>query len=166
MIWLNLATQRHRGGICRFAHSIMSSVGASRQHALLSWLTANAPWSLPSAQLVHARSVRLHERRRGPGFRHVGSRGMKMLRLRSPSVSSLSREIHCTVRLLDDSEIACSIQVRASRGHAMSMFIPLITARARTEANITRVYCTCDESRLFTVWGEPANDSSVLCFLY
>ncbi|KAB5567751.1 hypothetical protein PHYPO_G00236450 [Pangasianodon hypophthalmus] len=35
---------------------------------------------------------------------------MKMLRLRSPSVSSLSREIHCTVRLLDDSEIACSIQ--------------------------------------------------------
>ncbi|TSL97342.1 FERM domain-containing protein 3 [Bagarius yarrelli] len=33
-----------------------------------------------------------------------------MLRLRSPSVSSLSREIHCTVRLLDDSEIACSIQ--------------------------------------------------------
>ncbi|XP_060737020.1 FERM domain-containing protein 3 isoform X2 [Tachysurus vachellii] len=35
---------------------------------------------------------------------------MKMLRLRSPSVSSLSREIHCTVRLLDDSEISCSIQ--------------------------------------------------------
>ncbi|KAK3565722.1 hypothetical protein QTP86_014199, partial [Hemibagrus guttatus] len=51
-----------------------------------------------------------HERRRGPGFRYVGSRAMKMLRLRSPSVSSLSREIHCTVRLLDDSEIACSIQ--------------------------------------------------------
>ncbi|XP_060787393.1 FERM domain-containing protein 3 [Neoarius graeffei] len=36
---------------------------------------------------------------------------MKMLRLRSPSVPSLlSREIRCTVRLLDDSEIACSIQ--------------------------------------------------------
>lgn len=73
-----------------------------------------------------ARAACAHERRRGPGFRHVGSRAMKMLRLRSSSVSSLSREIHCTVRLLDDSEIACSIQVRANRGDAMVMFILLI----------------------------------------
>ncbi|KAL7827429.1 hypothetical protein SRHO_G00331470 [Serrasalmus rhombeus] len=36
---------------------------------------------------------------------------MKMLRLRSPSVSSLGPELRCTVRLLDDSEISCSIQV-------------------------------------------------------
>uniref|UniRef100_A0A8C1T134 FERM domain-containing protein 3 n=1 Tax=Cyprinus carpio TaxID=7962 RepID=A0A8C1T134_CYPCA len=35
---------------------------------------------------------------------------MKMLRFRSPSVSSLAQEVQCTVRLLDDSEIACSIQ--------------------------------------------------------
>uniref|UniRef100_A0A8B9KTK1 FERM domain-containing protein 3 n=1 Tax=Astyanax mexicanus TaxID=7994 RepID=A0A8B9KTK1_ASTMX len=35
---------------------------------------------------------------------------MKMLRLRSPSVSSLEPELHCTVRLLDDSELSCSIQ--------------------------------------------------------
>uniref|UniRef100_A0A8C1ELZ4 FERM domain containing 3 n=1 Tax=Cyprinus carpio carpio TaxID=630221 RepID=A0A8C1ELZ4_CYPCA len=37
-------------------------------------------------------------------------RAMKMLRFRSPSVSSLAQEVQCTVRLLDDSEIACSIQ--------------------------------------------------------
>ncbi|XP_062854686.1 FERM domain-containing protein 3 [Trichomycterus rosablanca] len=35
---------------------------------------------------------------------------MKMLRIRSPSLSSLTRDIHCTVRLLDDSEISCTIQ--------------------------------------------------------
>ncbi|XP_072537179.1 FERM domain-containing protein 3 [Salminus brasiliensis] len=35
---------------------------------------------------------------------------MKMLRLRSPSVSSLDPELLCTVRLLDDSEVSCSIQ--------------------------------------------------------
>ncbi|XP_052459562.1 FERM domain-containing protein 3 [Carassius gibelio] len=37
-------------------------------------------------------------------------RAMKMLRFRSPSVSSLAQEVQCTVRLLDDSEISCSIQ--------------------------------------------------------
>ncbi|XP_055024022.2 FERM domain-containing protein 3 isoform X1 [Misgurnus anguillicaudatus] len=35
---------------------------------------------------------------------------MKMLRFRSPSISSLPQEVQCTIRLLDDSEIACSIQ--------------------------------------------------------
>ncbi|XP_056628823.1 FERM domain-containing protein 3 isoform X1 [Triplophysa dalaica] len=35
---------------------------------------------------------------------------MKMLRLRSPSISSFPHEVQCMVRLLDDSEIACSIQ--------------------------------------------------------
>lgn len=35
---------------------------------------------------------------------------MKMLRFRSPSLRSLDQEILCTVRLLDDSEISCSIQ--------------------------------------------------------
>ncbi|XP_056319032.1 FERM domain-containing protein 3 [Danio aesculapii] len=35
---------------------------------------------------------------------------MKMLRFRSPSLSSLALELQCTVRLLDDSEISCSIQ--------------------------------------------------------
>uniref|UniRef100_A0A8B9KZ94 FERM domain containing 3 n=1 Tax=Astyanax mexicanus TaxID=7994 RepID=A0A8B9KZ94_ASTMX len=39
-----------------------------------------------------------------------GAMKMKMLRLRSPSVSSLEPELHCTVRLLDDSELSCSIQ--------------------------------------------------------
>uniref|UniRef100_A0A672R4H5 FERM domain containing 3 n=1 Tax=Sinocyclocheilus grahami TaxID=75366 RepID=A0A672R4H5_SINGR len=37
-------------------------------------------------------------------------KSMKMLRFRSPSISSLAQEVRCTVRLLDDSEIACSIQ--------------------------------------------------------
>ncbi|XP_076847595.1 FERM domain-containing protein 3 [Brachyhypopomus gauderio] len=40
---------------------------------------------------------------------------MKMLRFGSPSISSLNQEIRCTVRLLDDSEISCSIQ-RDTRG--------------------------------------------------
>uniref|UniRef100_A0A671SML2 FERM domain-containing protein n=1 Tax=Sinocyclocheilus anshuiensis TaxID=1608454 RepID=A0A671SML2_9TELE len=39
-----------------------------------------------------------------------GEKAMKMLRFRSPSISSLAQEVRCTVRLLDDSEIACSIQ--------------------------------------------------------
>lgn len=95
---------------------------------------------------------------------------MKMLRLRSPSVSSLSREIHCTVRLLDDSEIACSIQVRATQGDAMAVFILVTTTSVGWGGNI---YPMCfqhvflddcgvhDESSLFTVGGEPADDSSV-----
>lgn len=33
-----------------------------------------------------------------------------MLRFRSPSLRSLDQEIFCTIRLLDDSEISCSIQ--------------------------------------------------------
>uniref|UniRef100_A0A3B3QFW6 FERM domain-containing protein 3 n=1 Tax=Paramormyrops kingsleyae TaxID=1676925 RepID=A0A3B3QFW6_9TELE len=37
-------------------------------------------------------------------------RRMKMLRFRTSSVRSLNQEIQCTVRLLDDSEISCSIQ--------------------------------------------------------
>ncbi|XP_034026350.1 FERM domain-containing protein 3 isoform X2 [Thalassophryne amazonica] len=40
---------------------------------------------------------------------------MKMLRFRSPSIRSLDQEIFCTIRLLDDSEICCSIQ-RDTRG--------------------------------------------------
>lgn len=36
---------------------------------------------------------------------------MKMLRFRSPSIRSLDQEVLCTIRLLDDSEISCSIQV-------------------------------------------------------
>uniref|UniRef100_A0A3B4AQQ9 FERM domain-containing protein n=1 Tax=Periophthalmus magnuspinnatus TaxID=409849 RepID=A0A3B4AQQ9_9GOBI len=35
---------------------------------------------------------------------------MKMLRFRSPSLRSLDQEIRCTIRLLDDSEISCTIQ--------------------------------------------------------
>ncbi|XP_029685200.1 FERM domain-containing protein 3 isoform X1 [Takifugu rubripes] len=35
---------------------------------------------------------------------------MKMLRFRSPSNRSLDQEVLCTIRLLDDSEISCSIQ--------------------------------------------------------
>lgn len=35
-----------------------------------------------------------------------------MLRFRSPSIRSLDQEVLCTIRLLDDSEISCSIQVR------------------------------------------------------
>uniref|UniRef100_A0A3P9Q0V5 FERM domain-containing protein 3 n=1 Tax=Poecilia reticulata TaxID=8081 RepID=A0A3P9Q0V5_POERE len=35
---------------------------------------------------------------------------MKMLRFRSPSIRSLDQEVLCTIRLLDDSEISCTIQ--------------------------------------------------------
>lgn len=60
---------------------------------------------------------------------------MKMLRFRSPSISSLAQEVQCTVRLLDDSEISCSIQVGASErvfpsvralSDAMLLFIAII----------------------------------------
>uniref|UniRef100_A0A8C9V242 FERM domain containing 3 n=1 Tax=Scleropages formosus TaxID=113540 RepID=A0A8C9V242_SCLFO len=40
----------------------------------------------------------------------TGGRNMKMLRFRTSSLRSLDQEILCTVRLLDDSEISCSIQ--------------------------------------------------------
>lgn len=40
---------------------------------------------------------------------------MKMLRFRSPSNRSLDQEVLCTIRLLDDSEISCSIQVEKHR---------------------------------------------------
>lgn len=36
---------------------------------------------------------------------------MKMIRFRSSSIRSLSQEMKCTIRLLDDSEISCHIQV-------------------------------------------------------
>lgn len=38
-----------------------------------------------------------------------------MLRFRSPSSRSLDQEVLCTIRLLDDSEISCSIQVGDKR---------------------------------------------------
>lgn len=38
-----------------------------------------------------------------------------MLRFRSPSSRSLDQEVLCTIRLLDDSEISCSIQVEEER---------------------------------------------------
>uniref|UniRef100_A0AAV2LU98 Uncharacterized protein n=1 Tax=Knipowitschia caucasica TaxID=637954 RepID=A0AAV2LU98_KNICA len=42
------------------------------------------------------------------------ARGEKMLsRLMSSSIRSLDREYNCTVRLLDDSEYTCTIQVSA-----------------------------------------------------
>lgn len=37
---------------------------------------------------------------------------MKMIHFRSSSTKSLSQEMKCTIRLLDDSEISCHIQVR------------------------------------------------------
>ncbi|XP_038625622.1 FERM domain-containing protein 3 isoform X2 [Tachyglossus aculeatus] len=39
-----------------------------------------------------------------------GRRAMKMIRFRSSSIRSLSQEMKCTIRLLDDSEISCLIQ--------------------------------------------------------
>ncbi|KAF4019464.1 hypothetical protein G4228_011132 [Cervus hanglu yarkandensis] len=35
---------------------------------------------------------------------------MKMIHFRSSSIKSLSQEMKCTIRLLDDSEISCHIQ--------------------------------------------------------
>lgn len=39
-----------------------------------------------------------------------------MIHFRSSSIKSLSQDMKCTIRLLDDSEISCHIQVRAARG--------------------------------------------------
>lgn len=47
-------------------------------------------------------------------------RRMKMLRFRSPSIRSLDQEVLCTIRLLDDSEVSCSIQVHES---SLSTFV-------------------------------------------
>ncbi|XP_074136240.1 FERM domain-containing protein 3 isoform X2 [Sminthopsis crassicaudata] len=44
-----------------------------------------------------------------------GRRTMKMIRFRSSSIRSLSQEMKCTIRLLDDSEISCQIQ-RETKG--------------------------------------------------
>lgn len=39
-----------------------------------------------------------------------------MIHFRSSSTKSLSQEMKCTIRLLDDSEISCHIQVREALG--------------------------------------------------
>lgn len=44
-----------------------------------------------------------------------GRRTMKMIHFRSSSIKSLSQEMKCTIRLPDDSEISCHIQVREAR---------------------------------------------------
>ncbi|MEJ1282810.1 FERM domain containing 3 [Cricetulus griseus] len=41
---------------------------------------------------------------------------MKMIHFRSSSIKSLNQEMKCTIRLLDDSEVSCHIQVRWHRG--------------------------------------------------
>nr|XP_025033629.1 FERM domain-containing protein 3 isoform X2 [Pelodiscus sinensis] len=43
-------------------------------------------------------------------MRRGGRRTMKMIRFRSSSIRSLSQEMKCPIRLLDDSEISCHIQ--------------------------------------------------------
>lgn len=45
-----------------------------------------------------------------------GRRTMKMIHFRSSSIKSLNQEMKCTIRLLDDSEVSCHIQVRWHRG--------------------------------------------------
>ncbi|XP_039179446.1 FERM domain-containing protein 3 isoform X2 [Crotalus tigris] len=47
--------------------------------------------------------------------RRGGRRTMKMIRFRSSSIRSLSQDMKCTIRLLDDSEISCHIQ-RETKG--------------------------------------------------
>lgn len=39
-----------------------------------------------------------------------------MIHFRSSSIKSLNQEMKCTIRLLDDSEVSCHIQVRWHRG--------------------------------------------------
>lgn len=51
-----------------------------------------------------------------------------MIHFRSSSIKSLSQEMKCTIRLLDDSEISCHIQVRAARGEGAG---PSAGGRAR-----------------------------------
>uniref|UniRef100_A0A8C2WRQ9 FERM domain containing 3 n=1 Tax=Cyclopterus lumpus TaxID=8103 RepID=A0A8C2WRQ9_CYCLU len=47
---------------------------------------------------------------------------MKMLRFRSPSIRSLDQEVLCTIRLLDDSEVSCSIQ-RDTKGQFLLDYV-------------------------------------------
>ncbi|XP_062924870.1 FERM domain-containing protein 3 isoform X4 [Mobula hypostoma] len=47
---------------------------------------------------------------------------MKMLRFRSSSIKSLSQEIKCTIRLLDDTELPCIIQ-RDAKGQFLIDFV-------------------------------------------
>nr|XP_033783344.1 FERM domain-containing protein 3 [Geotrypetes seraphini] len=51
-----------------------------------------------------------------------GNRSIKMIRFRSSSVRSLTLEMKCTVRLLDDSEISCQIQ-RDTKGHFLTDYV-------------------------------------------
>uniref|UniRef100_A0A674MFX9 FERM domain-containing protein 3 n=1 Tax=Takifugu rubripes TaxID=31033 RepID=A0A674MFX9_TAKRU len=53
-------------------------------------------------------SIHCPPKKRDPKERRIHV--MKMLRFRSPSNRSLDQEVLCTIRLLDDSEISCSIQ--------------------------------------------------------
>lgn len=39
-----------------------------------------------------------------------------MIHFRSSSIKSLNQEMKCTIRLLDDSEVSCHIQVRWNGG--------------------------------------------------
>ncbi|KAM3843939.1 FERM domain-containing protein 3 [Vipera latastei] len=50
--------------------------------------------------------------------RRGGRRTMKMIRFRSSSIRSLSQDMKCTIRLLDDSEISCHIQ-RETKGQLL-----------------------------------------------
>ncbi|XP_008839602.1 FERM domain-containing protein 3 isoform X1 [Nannospalax galili] len=51
-----------------------------------------------------------------------GGRTMKMIHFRSSSIKSLSREMKCTIRLLDDSEVSCHIQ-RETKGQFLIDYI-------------------------------------------
>lgn len=52
-----------------------------------------------------------------------------MLRFRSPSIRSLDQEVLCTIRLLDDSEISCSIQVDIQASSTSGIVLSVITAK-------------------------------------
>uniref|UniRef100_A0ABM5FSH8 FERM domain-containing protein 3 isoform X1 n=2 Tax=Pogona vitticeps TaxID=103695 RepID=A0ABM5FSH8_9SAUR len=54
--------------------------------------------------------------------RRGGRRTMKMIRFRSSSIRSLSQEMKCTIRLLDDSEISCHIQ-RETKGQFLIDYV-------------------------------------------
>lgn len=53
-----------------------------------------------------------------------------MIHFRSSSIKSLNQEMKCTIRLLDDSEISCHIQVREAPGEGAGRGVP---PRSRAE---------------------------------
>lgn len=88
-----------------------------------------------------------------------------MIHFRSSSIKSLHQEMKCTIRLLDDSEISCHIQVRVARGEGAQLGCGLWVTRllvdvgAQGEDPNRRGLVEKPDSSSFVLGGEPFPDS-------